>query len=326
MKKELLTEIIQCMPQERTLYHYHKDHYAAWMLQQITQQGVSVKQLKQSPYASLLNKPLIKSMLSNKGKGLLKTNDFEQLWQEPSIPYMLTLGQWGGDRQWGAQTTRKGENLVLQLNFNNQHNQVYQNLLEGEDQDLLRVGYHPIIDRATKAFKHETLAWARIDIDFSTGEALIEEIQNDWLRRAKRWGRCIKYTKSCRYCAYSGFGKSERYKAQVVNYVNQTLAPYYKIWSEAMLSASLWFIVEELGLKKIYYHTQQSGAVLKNIEGWLPPRSLYSDLPKKFCFKKTKNAPLFLQSDKRLGRYLKRKKKHDIDWYLLNLEANHAIH
>jgi hypothetical protein len=33
-----------------------------------------------------------------------------------------------------------------------------------------------------------TLAWSRVDIDFENGEALIEEIQTDWVRLAERAG------------------------------------------------------------------------------------------------------------------------------------------
>lgn len=30
----------------------------------------------------------------------------------------------------------------------------------------------------------ETLAWARIDLDFASNQALIEEIQSDWVKNA----------------------------------------------------------------------------------------------------------------------------------------------
>ncbi len=48
------------------------------------------------------------------------------------------------------------------------------------DDDSFKYTGHPI---------HKTrnsIAWARIDLDYLTGEVLIEEIQNDWLRQAKR--------------------------------------------------------------------------------------------------------------------------------------------
>ncbi len=57
-------------------------------------------------------------------------------------------------------------------------------------------------------------------------------------------------------------------------YLQDALLPHVAIWKEAMLSAALWFIFKELGITTIYYHSYESGCVLKDIEHGRPPRSL----------------------------------------------------
>jgi hypothetical protein len=76
--------------------------------------------------------------------------------------------------------------------------------------------------------------------------------------------------------------------------VDTVIQPHFKLWEEAMLSATLWFLFKELKLTKIYFHDADCGAQLKQISGRLPPRSLYTDLPNKFCFKQINEAPDFL--------------------------------
>ena len=52
--------------------------------------------------------------------------------------------------------------------------------------------------------------------------------------------------------------------------------------------------IEELGLERVFYHTYASGSRLKRIGGVNPPRSLYTDLPRQFCFRLTHNGPGFI--------------------------------
>ena len=42
-------------------------------------------------------------------------------------------------------------------------------------------------------------------------------------------------------------------------------------------------------------HRPETGAALKGIEGILPPRSLYTDLPRSFCFAPVAELPEFLR-------------------------------
>ena len=92
-----------------------------------------------------------------------------------------------------------------------------------------------------------------------------------------------------------------------------------------MLAATLWFLYVELGIQRIYYHAYESGCVLKHINSTKPPRSLYTELPRKFCFEKTTQAPEFLLQDKRFYKRLKKlTHKSAIEWQHLPLEKNHA--
>ena len=228
MKKEQIQEIIQCLPDDRTLFHYHEDRYALWLL------------------------------ASHVGKG-----------------YII-------------------------------------------EQDDLRSFSHPVLDKGKRRFNHETLAWSRMDIDLARGEALIEEIQNDWLRFAKRWQRCASKQFSCTNCRI----KSQ--KDQVSFYLEHILKPYYKIWSEAMLAATLWFLYRELGINKIFYHNYETGCQLKKITGRKPPRSIYTDLPRQFCFTKTTLAPQFLLQDKRFTKRMRKMQIKSVEWQTLQLENSHA--
>ena len=84
-----------------------------------------------------------------------------------------------------------------------------------------------------------------------------------------------------------------------------------------MLAATITFIRDELGIENIFYHTAHTGHKLKRIGGGKPPRSLYSQLPKRFCFGKVKTAPEFLMQDKYFRRV--HKKINNPEFYYLKL-------
>ena len=92
----------------------------------------------------------------------------------------------------------------------------------------------------------------------------------------------------------------------VEEYVLVVLKPYADCWDEAILTAAITFIHDELGIRKIYYHSAESGAKMKRLRWDLPPRSLYSKLPKRFGFKMTQEVPEFLKEDKSFRRLYKR--------------------
>ena len=316
MDINLLKEAIECLSDERRLVHYHNDLYALYLLQKYcqktnkkNQQSISIADIKNSQFAKLLQRVTLKRLIAEFGDGKITNERLDNLVFEQYNSYVVTLSRWGcKDCYSWNQTSVPGANLVMQLNLTNQHDQLMLDLQI--DASEFKYLSHPI--HRTKS----SLSWARIDFDLDTGEALIEEIQNDWLRRAathSRWSkRAIlngqKYYKlGC-----------EVYSAQkMFNYTKELLDKYQKSWHETTLFYAIKLIREELGISNIFYHSFETGAVLKNMGDWLPPRSLYTDLPKQFCFAKTSIGPKFIVSNSKIKRRLKKLK--NAYWFQLNL-------
>jgi len=157
-------------------------------------------------------------------------------------------------------------------------------------------GYHPV-----STTNELTLAWARVDLDLTRGEALIEEIQSDWVRDVKHYANSTWRDNQTEWQSYYA----------------DYLAPRTKHWPRTAMTATLWFLLEELGIKTIFFHTHASGARLKNIQYQTPPRSIYTDLPKAFCFRETHNGPAFLRDSK--DRYVKSLfSDPETKWYIHN--------
>ena len=311
MDSEIVDEIIACLPQDRTLLHYYRDRYAVYMLAKLMQEkGIpNIADLKKTAVGKYLDKPIIKKVLGHWGAKTISEQILSQCWpteqESPIETYRLSLGKWGDRRaindDW-QQTTRRGSNLVLHLNFCNKHDRDFKAQTGVEEWQSFNYWGHPSSDKY-----RNTLAWARLDIDFESNTVLIEEIQTDWLRKvtwAAKWIRKTKQReKTVRVydieCRGSG----------LLSYQRQILTQHEKVWSEAMLFASIWFIHQELGIKNIYYHTVKTGAILKGVSCGLPPKSLYSDLPRKFCFKETEEAPELLRSCSKARRRIKKVKQ-----------------
>jgi len=312
MKKVTLDEIIACLPEERTLFHYFRGQYAFSLLSYIVREQSSIGAIKRSTFRSLLNQPDVKALLANQGNGKLAPELFDYAWKADSHPFVLTVDRWGNSNHWQYQTTRKGCNLVLQLNFSEKHSRAYKRLVQPKDDYVFNYSGHPVMVRNSRNLYRDTLAWARIDMDMDRGEALIEEIQSDWVRRVRRCllglrrGVTPWYLDWCN-CKHEDF----------IIYAEKILAPFYSLWSEAMLAAAIQFIYVELGIGKIFYHTYETGRIIKQVMGGAPPRSLYSELPKKFCFQLTDEDPEFIKND----RYFVRKKRRlkQLAWYKLVL-------
>ena len=310
MKTELLNEVIACLPKGKTHYRYFKGAYAPRLLQMLLPDQASVNKLKQTRFKRLLDHPLSKPIVAQCGTGYIASHQFEMAWQEPSRPFLLSVSRWGAnkERDW-YQTSRFGENLVLQLNMPKEHQRQYERHIASDGGTLNgRWSSHPVqLPHGNEAFR-ETLAWSRIDIDFATNEALIEEVQSDGARNvddlAKMYRRCVD-DGGCQRCAQS------------LQYV-QWVKPYKALWAEALLCATIEFIHKELGIERIFMHTARSGWQVKKMsKTWHAPRSLYSDLPKKFAFKQTYAAPEFLLSERCYQQLIR--KQPDIDFYQLSM-------
>jgi len=125
-----LEEILTCLKGERTLFRYQRDGYALQLLRDYIGTGMKITELRQSPYAQLLQKPVVKSALALAGTGLLKPQHIDWTAGElAGLNFVLTLDQWGTERnsqRYYHQLSRTGYQLVLQLNFANDHQQQYQ--------------------------------------------------------------------------------------------------------------------------------------------------------------------------------------------------------
>lgn len=268
-----------------TPFRYFKDRYALLLLAwAVGEKGLTVAEIKQSKHAKLLNKPLLKSITATCGDGLITAERLLESW--PSYDqydtYMLNLTEWGFDDEgWNDnQISRPGGSLVLQLNFTAEHDNVFYQL--ADRRIVYQYDDHPVSET------RNTLAWARIDLDLETNEALIEEIQTDWIRDAARQARWAKTQPAPTQKRWARFNKA------AIHYYDHVLQNAVKTWSEAMLSAALWYLRDEVGINTIYYHTFEWGNRLKHIQWGLPPKSLYTKLPRSFGFKETDEVPEFL--------------------------------
>ena len=285
MRRDELDEILSCFPEYRARFYYFKDRYALLLLNLAVARETSKRELTTSRFAKLLDKQVVKDVMGARGGRPLSAQDFDAYWPIRYECYYLTLGVWGSrDGRWD-QTSRKGYNLVLQLNFSSRHDDPYRKLVDPDGHRPFEMGGHPVAEGPL-----HTLAWSRLDIDLARGEALIEEIQNDWIREAL-WARRMAIRSRERGYHPSTIVRNER----LIRYVDSVLRQHEALWDEAMLSATVWFLRKEIGIRTIYYHTHRTGASLKKISGRLPPRSLYTKLPKKFCFGETRTPPALLQ-------------------------------
>jgi len=309
MKPELLSEVIACLPKGRTHYRYFKGAYAPQLLSMLIDKEAPVRALKTSRLKRLVEHPLVKPVVAQSGNGQLRKVDLDAVWQEPSQPFLLSISRWGGkgERDW-YQKSRHGENLVLQLNLPVENQRQLTKWIEPNGEKTINSPWspHPVQKRHKNQHFRDTLAWSRMDLDFKHNEALIEEVQSDSVRHIRRWASRYKRC-ACDQCKLK------------VKYV-QWFERYSKIWSEAMLMATISFIKEELGIDRIFMHTARSGWQVKKMDKtWNAPKSLYSDLPKKFAFKQTWAAPEFLLETKCYQRLIR--KQPDIDFYQLNTGA-----
>ncbi len=306
MKGELVKEILACLGNERRVFRYFRDRYCfdllAFEMNRKQSSGMSVAELKVSNMSRYLQKPVVTQALKHCANGLLTKQDLQSFWSKDLLHFNISLDSWGeSDRGWD-QTSRNGCNLVLQLNFDGKHDEQYRKSVKPDDDyGPFEFWGHPV-----KKGSRNTMSWVRMDIDFDTDEVLIEEIQNDWLRKASRALAEVKTNRAEKpsikprdvFCDILGDFEGLEY------YVETILEPYRKIWAEASMLAALRFIHDELGISTVYYHSFDTGKKLKAVCG-APPRSMYTQLPKQFGFEETREAPALLANDKFARRCIK---------------------
>jgi len=307
-----LSETLSCLTPGRTLYSYFDDQYALDLIERIAgQQGtIEVRHLKSSPYAKLLDKPIVKQALSDAGDGIIRPARMRQVDYDSNL-FVLTAGSWGdkGDYLWN-QMSRPGKNLVLQLNLINKDAQLV-NKIFGCDGNEHTGHHHPVSQH-----RSSTLAWARLDIDFDNDEVLIEEIQSDLIREVQRIATIAKYHIKEGDIKFDCYGK-ELNSVKTLTLSEEILRSYKRRWAETMLNATLWFIEQELGVNTVFYHSLRTCKIMKGMGDSMPPTSLYTDLPRKFCFQNTASAPGFLRKNKKSLRRLKALKEGH--WFVTQL-------
>ncbi|MEM9819770.1 MAG: hypothetical protein AAF985_01805 [Bacteroidota bacterium] len=317
MNSQELQYLLSFYQQETLPFHYFKDRYAFQLLAyQLPEKGNTVSEVKQSPWAFLLDKPRLKKQTASLPGQRIRPDDLRSYLPEDVFYFDMTFGSWGAYKRhrndtW-FQTSRPGFNLVLQLNFGALHDTQYHQLIQPKTKEHpFRWICHPVAEN-----NKLTMAWARLDVDLENGTVLIEEIQNDWFRNVKQVHRSLSNLVKRRPKVVQQhylFKRANCTAKQFFQYSKSLAQNHERIWEEATLSACLHFIREELGIREIYYHSFAGGTLLKYCT---PPRSLYRTLPRKFGFQKTQEAPLFI----RRCRYLKKKlRANTIDWYCLRL-------
>ncbi|RLU03422.1 MAG: hypothetical protein D9N11_04205 [Ketobacter sp.] len=318
MKPQEVNEVLACLGKERRVFRYFKDRYCFDLMDlEMKRRGVSalrVADLKQTNVGRFLNKPAVASALGKCGSGVVRREDLPLLWPWEQMAFTLSFDRWGdGDRGWD-QTTRNQSNLVLQINFDGGHRACYQRLIKPNmDYGPFESWCHPVAQGESK-----TLAWVRLDIDFDTDEVLIEEIQNDWLRKATRVLEWVRRRKRAKPDLVPGelYDEIEGSYEDLEHYVEEVLQPYQVLWAEAAMLAAIRFVSDELGMSTLYYHSYVTGQKLKRVVG-SPPRSLYTKLPKDFGFQLTREVPAMLARSRCTRRYLKA--IPNPSWYRMDL-------
>lgn len=311
MQPMQVEEVLACLPRDKTRFHYHRDRYVLYLLERLHRRGElrTVRDVKRSRYARWLERPLLKPWLAEAGRDDLPLDELALRWpvqEAAGLSYVLTADRWG-QALWDPwyQTSRPGQNVVLQLNLPSSHARVFE-ACGVEQVWRLRRHLHPLSEARM------TLAWARLDWDWESGQAMIEEIQSDWLRdfplmlaqarTVQGWGEEMLYW----------HGRYVPVRA-VLDYAPK-LEAHRVLWSEAMLTAALQFLLEEMGLREVFYHSWRTGNAVKRLEGdACPPQSLYRELPERFCFERVARGPEFLEHDPKVKK-VKRRLSEGSDW------------
>ncbi len=317
-------EIEWVLARERPrVFPYFKDRYALLLLAWACGDGRRVRELKQSRFGPLLSKSVAREVAGRAPGGVLSSDLLLGARKDDVQHYRLTLGRWGAkpDEVWDPswdQTTRPGENIVLQLNFPRDHMRACYGLVLPHARQ--RVDRHPWIASCHPVSSAQlTLSWARIDVAFDSSEALIEEIQTDWVRFALARARALRELDPKELAKAELYGFPPEVGAyHVLSYVEHVLAPHTRMWAEATLAAALWLLREELGIRRIFMNTFESGTYLKELEDGPPPRSLYSDLPRRFCFQRTRQRPAALRRC-RHPEVRHKLTRRTLEWFLLEL-------
>lgn len=296
---------------------------APWLLAEAMRAPAPITALRSGRYAKLIDRPIMRGLLAAAGDGTLHPADLALLANPENLPstpgpaanaaldaalretwfrFRLSFGIWGAcEDTFGNQTSRMGASFVVRLNFPHEHDGALMAAFKG---DRIRRRFearsHPVGTNGSM-----TLAWARLDWDRSRGDLLIEELQCDWIRFVRR---------------RMANAKCDKERLRIGHYQRTVLKPFEKIWPSAMMLAAIRFGARVLECRRIWLHQPEPGLLLKGIDGDGPPRSLYTALPRRFCFEPTTDCPDFLA--RVVGKRLKRFTTRDLPiFWRLDLDA-----
>ncbi|MEL6209736.1 MAG: hypothetical protein AAFR44_06055, partial [Pseudomonadota bacterium] len=133
---------------------------------------------------------------------------------------------------------------------------------------------------------------------------LIEEIQSDWFGRVDTTVEHLAMGSApADPDRAAGLERYEHYRRHI-------LASHRRDWPAVTLLAVIDLARRELGIKRLWLPQPAAGAALKGITGAQPPVSLYTTLPRRFCFEATEDAPPFLEQPRfKTLRALRRRRK-----------------
>ncbi len=293
MRAETAHEIIATQPRTRARFAYARDSYAPRLLGYVLRGETRIAAIKASRFGRLLARPNMAALVAERGGGIVTPDDLayaeamELGGATPVLAYTIRFETWPANNDsWDMlQVSRPGVNLVVRLDFTGRHDKALGKLIGRDCARSFQVGCHPGSSEA-----HNTLCWARIDLDLDAGEALIEEVQTDWLREAVDLLRLATANDGVQIGGYRVPAR------RWIAYVDRVLAPHRKVWAEAIMTAAIRVIVEDIGIRRIFMHDALSGHRLKCMdEDDRPPRSLYTDLPRRFGFLHGDELPEFLE-------------------------------
>jgi len=323
MEKQEIEEVLGVFEGYQEKFPYTKDAFALTRLMDDVEDGTKVSDVKKGRLGRFLNLPIVRDVIAKAGDGKLSKDLFFYHAPVPSDIYVLTLDQWGNDtKYWGRgwqQMARRGFNLVVQLNLSGKHTQAIKRV----DPALLEYLSTDFSCHPERTDGRITVAWSRIDMDVSSGVALIEEIQSDWVREAidlRKRLRDMPEKKDWRDALYlRRKPQGPDQKRFWLEYLESAeFQRIEKSWSEATLEATCQFLRHEVGITEIYFYDFETGCRFKGLNDHYdrPPRSLYTNLPKRFGMERVQTVPTFLANRK--DRYLKKvcQKKPAIFWRL----------
>ncbi|MEM6832188.1 MAG: hypothetical protein AAF562_01080 [Pseudomonadota bacterium] len=294
MTPEDLARVRRALPPLPHGFAYGPEDYALHLLKRQLSQSATVRQLKASALYALLQK----AQTAIKGGGQVDQTDCAQaLANRPKYVFPVTVRAWGNnpgpnyDRYY-YQTARQGFNLVIQMGLPSEVWRDFRALCKPYLRDPYNSDSHP-----ARKSGPPTLAWARIDLDWTTREALIEEVQSDW-------AASIQEDRRDSWVSSYDFGNQPD---RVLTFLKHVFPAVETLWPEAILWLTIDMLTQHLKMQRVYMYDHQTGNLTKGYRGRsVGPRSLYEKLPKSFCMVKEEGPPAFLSKDFKAGDLAKR--------------------